>query len=372
MDDLVPTPKEASNAREEWKLAGMVFFGLVAIVLLYQTYVILRSFIAPLILGAVLATIAFPMFRRVRARMHNSDTKAGLVMIVLITVGVILPVLAIIFLLVQQANTVVREMRSGEVARTLQKMNLTERLPWLQKVVPNFDPARFSPQLVILPIAQKAPAWIAEHGTEVVGGIAGMLIGLFLVLLSTYFFFVEGDTISRELRTLSPLPARYNEQFARSFKGVIDATFRGQVVTSLSQGVAAAVGFEIAGVPGAILWGAVTTIASLLPVVGAAVVWVPAIAYLFVSASIGARGYFGPVFLLIWGAILVPILEHLVRPWAMKGRTELPAIPLLISVLGGMEAFGFIGLVVGPLVFSLLTAVIDIYKRSFGAASPEG
>ena len=79
MDDLVPTPKEAANAREEWKLAGMVFFGLVAIVLLYETYVILRSFIAPLILGAVLATIAFPMFRPVRARMHNSDatTPAG-------------------------------------------------------------------------------------------------------------------------------------------------------------------------------------------------------------------------------------------------------------------------------------------------------
>src|SRR5258707_1248634 len=78
--------------------------------------------IAPRILGGVLATIAFPMFRRVRARLHDSDAKAGLVMIVLITVGVILPVLAIIMLLVQQANTVVQEMRSGEVARTLQRM----------------------------------------------------------------------------------------------------------------------------------------------------------------------------------------------------------------------------------------------------------
>src|SRR5256885_5285519 len=142
MDDLVPTPKEASTEREEWKLAGVVFFGLVALVLLYETYVILRPFIAPLILGAVLATIAFPMFRRVRVRMHNSDAKAGLLMIVLFTVRAILPVLAIIFLLVQQANTVVQEMRSGEVLRMLQRMNLTDRLPWLQKVEPGFVPAR--------------------------------------------------------------------------------------------------------------------------------------------------------------------------------------------------------------------------------------
>src|SRR5690242_4255705 len=181
MDDLVTAPKEVSNAREEWKLAGIVFFGVVALVLLYETYVILRPFIAPLILGAVLATIAFPLFLRGRDRAHGSDAKAGLVMIVLITVGVILPVLAIIMLLVQQANTVVQEMRSGEVARTLQKMNLPARLPWLEKVVPGFDPSGFSAQRVILPIAQKAPAWIAEHGTEVVGGIAGMVIGLFLV-----------------------------------------------------------------------------------------------------------------------------------------------------------------------------------------------
>lgn len=363
MDEMKPTSTRV--AQDEWRLAGMVFFGLVALVLLYETYVILRPFVAPLILGAVLATIAYPMFLRVRARMRGHNERAGLVMIVLITVGVILPVLAIIFLLVQQANVVVQEMRSGQVERTLQRMNLTTRLPWLQKVIPGFDPSTMSAQHLFLPIAQKAPAWIAAHGTEVVGGLAGMTIALFLVLLSTYFFLVEGDTIGQEVRVLSPLPARYNEQFARSFKGVIDATFRGQVVTSVSQGIAAAVGFAIAGVPGAILWGAVTTIASLLPVVGAAVVWVPAIAYLFVSASIGDRSYFGPIFLSIWGGVLVPVLEHLVRPWAMRGRTELPAIPLLISVLGGMEAFGFIGLVVGPLVFSLLTAVIDIYKRSF-------
>jgi predicted PurR-regulated permease PerM len=68
--------------------------------------------------------------------------------------------------------------------------------------------------------------------------------------------------------------------------------------------------------------------------------------------------------------VVVPIIEHVVRPWAMKGKMELPAIPLLVSVLGGMEAFGFVGLVLGPLVFSLLMAIIDIYKRSFRAAPP--
>ena len=139
-------------------------------------------------------------------------------------------------------------------------------------------------------------------------------------------------------------------QFAENFKGVIDATFRGQVITSLTEGVFIGIGMAVAGIPGAILWGAVATVLSLLPVVGAAVVWIPAALYLFVAASIGEQSYFAAIFLTVWGVIVVPVIEHVVRPWAMKGKMQLPAIPLLVSVLGGMEAFGFVGLVVGPLV----------------------
>src|SRR5260370_35872362 len=126
--------------------------------------------------------------------------------------------------------------------------------------------------------------------------IVGLVIGLFLVLLSAYFFYVEGETIVAEAETLSPLPMRYNLQFAENFKGVIDATFRGQVITSLTQGMFIGIGLAIAGIPGAILWGAGATVFSLLPVVGSAAVWVPAALYFYILASMGERGYFGAIF----------------------------------------------------------------------------
>jgi len=186
------------------------------------------------------------------------------------------------------------------------------------------------------------------------------------VLLSAFFFYVEGESIIEQLAVLSPLPARYDREFASTFKDVVDATFRGQVVTSLAQGIVTAIGLAIANVPGAILWGFVATILSLLPMLGAAAVWVPATIYLFIDASIGGRGYFGAIFLAIWGILVVSTIDNIVRPWAMKGKSQLPAIPLLFAVIGGMQAFGFIGLIIGPLVFSLLMSIIDIYKRSFG------
>jgi len=356
----------------DWQLPGIIFFGAVACLLIFATYRILVPFLTPLLLGAVLVTVTYPIYSRLHHRLKGSRTRAGLAMLLILTFVVLLPTIVIIFLLVQQANAVVLSLQSGDASRALQRLDIGTRLGWLRRFFPNFDPSSISPQRAILPIVQKAPAWIAEHGAAVVGGIAGIVIGVFLVLLSAYFFYVEGETIVQELLLLSPLPPRYSRQFANSFKGVIDATFHGQAITSLVQGLATAIGFAIAGVPGAVLWGAVTVIASLLPVVGAAVIWIPALLYVFASAAIGGHSYTAAIFLTVWGVIIVPIVEHVVRPWAMKGKMELPAIPLLISVLGGMEAFGFLGLVIGPLVFSLLTSVIQIYKESFTSSELDG
>jgi len=362
----------AGKQRQEWKLAGIVFFALLAIAVLYATYIILEPFLAPIMLGAVLVTVTYPIYRRIREKLNGGANKAATVMLFLITFTILLPSFLIIVLLVQEANVVVKHLQSGDLERALQRIDIKNRMPWIKRVAPNFDPAAISPARVIIPVVQKAPAWIAEHGAAVIGGIAGLAIGLFLVLLSAYFFYVEGETIVAEAEALSPLPARYNVLFAENFKGVIDATFRGQVITSLTQGIFIGIGLAIAGIPGAILWGAVATILSLLPVVGSAAVWIPAALYLYALASMGERGYFGAIFLTIWGIVVVPIIEHVVRPWAMKGKMQLPAIPLLVSVLGGMEAFGFVGLVVGPLVFSLLMAIIDIYKHSFRIPASEG
>ncbi|MEA2162225.1 MAG: hypothetical protein QOK37_352 [Thermoanaerobaculia bacterium] len=370
MSEQFPVP-DTNKERREWHLAGVIFFALLALGILYAAFVILEPFLAPIMLGAVLATVTFPLYRRIRDALHGAN-RAASVMLILITFTVLLPAFLIIMLLVQEANVVVKHLQSGDIERTLQRIDISNRMPWLKRVAPDFDPAAINPSHVIIPVVRQAPAWIAAHGAAVVGSIAGLVIALFLVLLSAYFFYVEGETIVAEAAALSPLPARYNAQFAENFKGVIDATFRGQVITSVTQGIFIGIGLAIAGIPGAILWGAVATVLSLLPVVGSAVVWIPAALYLYVAASIGDQSYFGAIFLTVWGVIVVPVIEHVIRPWAMKGKMQLPAIPLLVSVLGGMEAFGFVGLVVGPLVFSLLMSVIDIYKRSFRIPESEG
>ena len=349
----------------EWRLTGIIFFGLLALLILWAAFRIIWPFITPVIIAAILVTLTFRLYERLRARFHDRPSLAAIVMLIGITFLLVIPFFLIMILLVQQANTLIQHLQSGEAQQILARFDLSQRLAFLHRWIPGFDPASVSPQRLFLPLLRDIPGWVARNGGALLGGLAGVLIGFFLMLLAAYFFYVEGRAIISELYILSPLPERYDREFAAQFKDVIDATFRGHVITGLAQGAATTVGMVIAGVPGALFWGAVATVMSLLPFVGAAAVWVPATIYLYVAAAMGHAAYWQAIFLTFWGAVVVSVIDNVVRPWVMKGKSQLPAIPLLFAVLGGLQAFGFVGLVIGPLVFSLLMSIIDIYKQTF-------
>ena len=361
------TTEQIIERKPEWRLAGIVFFGVVALVLLYAAFKIIWPFMTAILFGLIMVILTFSLFRKLRSRLKGSSVRAAIAMLLGTTLVVIIPTLILVVLLVQQANVVVENLQSGEAQQMIRRIDVQQHLNWIRRIAPNFDPATLSPERLLLPAIQQIPGWVARHGGAVIGGLAGAVLGFALVLLSMYFFYVEGESILDQLAILSPLPTRYDDEFRSRFKDVIDATFRGQLFTGLAQGFVTGVGLAIAGVPGAGFWGAVAALLSLIPMVGAAAVWVPASLFLAVSASMGTRPWWPVIFLVLWGVLLVSLVDNVVRPWAMAGKAQLPAIPLLFAVLGGLQAFGFVGLVIGPLVFSLLMSIIDIYKRSFSA-----
>jgi len=356
--------------KPQWRLAGVIFFGLLTLLLLYAAFRIIWPFMTAILVGAILVTLTFGIFRRVRTRCKGSSNRAALVMLLGITVVLVIPAMILVTLLVQQANVVAEKLQSGEAQAMVRRFDVESYLQWVKRIAPNFDPKTLSPERFVLPALQRLPGWMARHGGALLGGLAGLAIGFALVLLSMYFFYTSGESILQQLSVLSPLPKKYDREFAERFKDVIDATFRGQIFTGIAQGLMTGIGLAIAQVPGAGFWGAVAAILSLIPMVGAAAVWVPASIYLVISASMDARPWWQPIFMIAWGVIPVSLVDNIVRPWAMKGKAQLPAIPLLFAVLGGLQAFGFVGLVIGPLVFSLLMSIIDIYKSTFTASAP--
>jgi predicted PurR-regulated permease PerM len=365
------SPETDLESKPEWRLAGVIFFGLLAVVLLYAAFKILWPFMTAILFGMILVILTFNMFRLVRIKSNGSSTRAAIVMLLGVTIIIVIPALVLSVMLVQQANVVVDNLRSGQAQEMVKRFDVAPYLSWIKRIAPNFDPATLSPQRILLPAIQQIPGFVARHGGSLIGGLAGALLGFAMVLLSMFFFYVEGESILRQLSILSPLPKRYDNEFRQRFKDVIEATFRGQLFTGIAQGVMTGIGLAIAGVPGAGFWGAVAALLSLIPMVGAAAVWVPASIYLVISASMGNHAWWQAIFLIVWGVLPVSLVDNIVRPWAMAGKAQLPAIPLLFAVLGGLQAFGFVGLVIGPLVFSLLMSIIDIYKKSFSPVTVE-
>ena len=362
---------QAVPEQREWRTTGRFAFALFALALVAATYQILRPFLSAILLAAILVVLTYPTYERVARRLGDRRALAALLMLLGVVVLVVLPAFLIGLLLVEQAKNLIESLQSGEARAMLSQLDLAERLSFLTRRIPGFDPRMLSGEQLVLPVLRQIPGWVGRHGQALLGGVAGLLVGLVLTLLAAFYLYLDGKAIVRELSALSPLPPRYSGEIAGRFEAVVDATFRGQMVTSLAQGVAVAIGLAIAQVPGALLWGAVAAVLSLVPMVGAAVVWIPATIYLGISASMGNRGWGWAIFMAVWGVLVVSTIDNLVRPWVMRGRAELPAIPLLFAVLGGLQAFGFVGLVVGPLVFSLLKSVIDIYEESFQRPAAE-
>ncbi|MHB0969460.1 MAG: AI-2E family transporter [Thermoanaerobaculia bacterium] len=350
----------------------LIVFGGFALLIVWAVAKVLAPFITPILLAAIVTTFTYPVFRRARGRLGGREPLAAGVMLLVVTLTIVMPAFVLVILLVDQAATLFELLQRTDFQAILARMQVDQRLATLQQRFPGLDVSRLSPQETVLPIIKQIPGFVAAHGGAFLAGAATLVVQFVLMLLAMYFFYVDGPTLVRKLKYLSPLPDEYEHAIVEKFKGVVNATFRGQVLTAVAQGVVTGIGLAIAGVPGAFFWGSIASVFALIPMVGAAAVWVPAAIYLFFAATYADAGMWRPIFMVAWGAVPVSLVDNVIRPWAMKAGTNMPAVVLLFSILGGIQAFGFVGLILGPLVFALLMVVVEIYEDFFGGslASP--
>jgi len=362
VEPVEPTPPPKPNFARPGKMA-MVFFGFFAALILFGVLKILAAYVTPIILGGVLVTLTYKLYRRLRTRLKERENLSAMLMILGVTLLVILPALVLSMVLINQASDVFQRFENTDMKAVLAGVQVSERLSFLKNF--GVDPAKLDLERSVATAVKKIPALVATRGGQFLAGFANAIIGFFIMLFAMFFLYTEGDRLLREIKLLSPLPDKYDQEIIGKFKDVVDATFRGQMLTALAQGAAAGIGFMIAGLPGGVFWGAIAALFAVLPMVGAATIWVPGTIYLFIAASGGDAPMWKAVFLLVWGIGVVSTIDNVVRPWAMKGKADMSAVILLISILGGLKAFGMLGLILGPLLFAMFVTVVHIYKSFF-------
>jgi predicted PurR-regulated permease PerM len=341
---------------------SQVFFFIILAVVFYLTWKVFHEFIIVLITGIFVAVLALPIDKRWE-RVFPNRVAAIFTMLTLFLI-LTLPLIAVGFGMYQDAKELAEAVQGGEVDALIDR---GIHAPWAQQILGAIYPEANETERVALAQAKvdEGQAWLQrelqEFGTKLLEAADEFLIGLAIILFVVYYALTDGDRFIAYLRRAVPIPGRQVDFLLSEARVGLRAVFFGQILMSLLQGILCGIGWWISGLPSPVLWGAVMAIVALLPVVGTPMIWVPGSLYLLVQGELVAG-----IFLLLWGIIVVlVILDTFLRPKIIGYGTDIHPMLVLIGVLGGVAAFGFIGLFLGPLIVGILIAVLKVYEADY-------
>ncbi len=336
-----------------------IILGLLLLALLGLAYQVLRPFLASVAWAMILGFVSWPLFERVRTRRHPS--LGALLMTLLVALSFVLPMLWLGVLL---RNELVGALTSAGTQLASEVSTLSTalaRLPLIGSLLQDLLRASTRAQAAS---RLQASAWSAQVATQafaLLGGAGRNAAKFGFALLTLFFVYRDGERGLRQAQAVFRriLGARV-DAYLEAAADMTRAVLWGLLATALAQGLIAGLGYGWAGVPAPVLLAAITAMFALAPF-GAPLVWVPAALWLIATGRFGAG-----VGLLLWGLLAVSWVDNLVRPLVISGSTRAPFVLVLFGVLGGMSAFGLIGMFLGPMVLAVLLAV----WREWRDASP--
>lgn len=330
------------------------FFGLLLSTLIF-TFMIFKPFWAVFILGISFSIILYPIYEWMK-RKNMSDWLAALLTLLLFVIAFCGPLLGLGALLFTQSQN------AYEIVST--NTNSSQFINSINTSVAQFlpDGFTFDANEKISDFLSFLSANIATIFTSAVSAI----VSFFLMLLVMFYFLRDGEKWRKGLIMLSPLSDKDDEKIINKLKNSVNAVLKGYMFIAVIQGIMMGFGLWVFGIPNPALWGVVAAIASMLPTIGTALVSVPAIIFLLATGHTTAA-----IGLAIWAALLVGSIDNFLSPLIVSGKTNIPSLLILFSVLGGIAMMGPIGLLVGPLTISLLYSLISLYRNEFKGSTDQ-
>lgn len=324
-------------------------------------------FIKPLLLGAILAGLFHPFYRwLVRVLRGRRSTAATLTLLVLFIV-VAGPISAFVGVVVSQAVTISNaaipwvQQHFGAGTNFNAHDWLVQRFPPLASYVPQEEQIMETVGNAV----KAAGGFLVAGATSLTAGTAGVLLDLFVMLYAMFFFFRDGRRIIERILYYTPLTHDDELLVLARLSSVTRATIKGTVVIGIVQGTLAGLAFWVAGIDGSAFWGTLMAVLSIVPGIGSALVWVPAVIYLFITGQTLTA-----LLLFAWCAAVVGTIDNILRPTLVGKDAKMPDLLILVGTLGGLVLFGPIGFIVGPIVCGLFLTVWDIYGATFKEILP--
>ncbi|QJE02757.1 AI-2E family transporter [Massilia forsythiae] len=322
---------------------------------------ILMPYFGAVFWGMVFAILFESLYRRFLGVTKQKPTWAALLTLLTVIVSVLIPLGLITASLVNEAATVYSRVGSGQINFAEYFQRILHALPsWMVGLLERFGlTSMASLQQKLTAGATQISQTGAKYALNFGMNTFDFLVGLTVMLYLLFFLLRDGESLARRIRHAVPLGRKYKSRLFDNFTTVIRATVKGNVLVAAAQGALGGLAFWFLHVEAPLLWAVVMAFLSLLPAVGAAIVWVPVAIYFLATGAIWQG-----VFLVVFGVLVIGLVDNLLRPLLVGKDTKMPDYVVLLSTIGGMELFGLNGFVIGPVVAALFIAAWDLFASA--------
>ena len=306
------------------------------------SFFLVKPFLTTIISAIVLAYIFYPLYKKIRMAIISENIAALLTTLIVIII-IIIPLVFAANALINQSVELFYRVKDVDIsgAETFVAKHFNDKLEVEEQVKEILNTVTLS---------------LAKQTSDFVVTLPGKIIQFFVMLFIMFYMFKEGPTIVENIEHHIPLREAHKKHLSKKFSSVIYASLYGVVLTAFIQGGVGALGLWIFGVPSPLLWGLVMVILAMLPFVGAAFIWFPAAIYnIFTGETFNGFG------LLLYGLLIVSTIDNIVRPKIVGTKGKVHHVLVLLGVLGGIKVFGFLGIILGPLILAILRVFLDIY-----------
>lgn len=323
---------------------------------LYVCWLMVRPFVGVITWATVLVIVFYPVHKRIVKRTGKPAISA-LISCALVILVILVPVALITIAVVNELSGAVQNFQAALNYVLNPESPIAGRiLGFLSRYV---DVSKFQSDEYLLAQLKGISGSLAGQTLGFLGGLVSVIVQMFFVIFTMYYFFKDGDRIQHGLRDILPLEDEQADQVMTRAREVIDASVYGVISIAVLQGLLGGLAFWLLGLPSAIIWGVAMTFLSMIPMLGAFVVWLPAAIFLAVTGH-----WTKALLLVLWGTLVIGMVDNFLRPKLVGSRTRLHELLIFFAVLGGLNVFGVLGVVLGPVVVALAVALIEVFRAA--------
>lgn len=340
-----------------------VFLILLMLFSLYLGFSIVEPFVHTLIFSTVLAVLFAPVFNSMLTFANGRRSVASILTVGIIVFCLLLPMTFLVIALISQGVESLVALNAWILTINTESLAnikiLDPYLAWIHKELPFLRMDELDVQASIIQYSRQFAQVMLTAGTELVRNAAKLVLHFLLMVFILFYFMRDGSKMVEHLKHLSPLRRRQEDYIIDSLKRVARGVLMGCLLVAVLQGIAGGIGLAVVGIP-AFFWGAMMALASLIPVLGTGLVWVPAVIYLFLAGD-----WKMAVFLTLWSGVFVVGIDTLLRPIFMREASRVSAFYIFLAILGGVYTFGMLGIFYGPLILSFVMVMLQIYVEEY-------